>query len=123
MAKLIVKSPYIKGGGNGGAGRHLKYIGTREGVEKLEQQPSGYMVYIAERPHSHGLFGDEDKAVEYLTQAAEAGNQYAQYALGKLYLAGEEVKQDVEAAHYWFTQSAAQGNSCAQFFLNRWNNL
>ena len=59
MAKLIVKSPYIKGGsgGGGGAGGYLKYIGTREGVELF---PAGYMEYMAERPHSHSLFGDED---------------------------------------------------------------
>ncbi len=53
MARLIVKSPYIKGG----AGGYLKYISTREGVELL---PSGYMGYMADRPRSHGLFGDED---------------------------------------------------------------
>ena len=35
MAGLIVKSPYIKGGGNGDAGGYLKYIGTRERVEVL----------------------------------------------------------------------------------------
>ena len=59
MARLIVKSPYIKGGSSGGcgAGGYLKYIGTRDGVELL---PSGYMGYMAERPRSHGLFGDED---------------------------------------------------------------
>ena len=54
MARLIVKSPYISGSGDGG---YLKYIGTREGVELL---PAGYMEYMAERPRSHGLFGDED---------------------------------------------------------------
>ena len=54
MAKLIVKSPYISGSGVGG---YLEYIGTREGVELL---PAGYMEYMAERPRSHGLFGDED---------------------------------------------------------------
>ena len=54
MARLIVKSPYISGSGVGG---YLKYIGTREGVELL---PVGYMEYMAERPRSHGLFGDED---------------------------------------------------------------
>ena len=54
MARLIVKSPYIKGAAAGG---YLKYIGTREGVELL---PSGYMEYMAERPRSHGLFGDKD---------------------------------------------------------------
>ena len=57
MARLIVKSPYIKGGGDGGAGGYAKYIGTRDGVELL---PSGYMEYMSERPRSHGLFGDED---------------------------------------------------------------
>jgi hypothetical protein len=58
VARLIVKSPHIKGGsGNGGPGGYLKYIGTREGVELL---PAGYMEYMAEHPRSHGLFGDED---------------------------------------------------------------
>ena len=52
------ESLYHKGGGGGGGpGGYLKYIGTREGVELL---PSGYMEYMAERPRSHGLFGDED---------------------------------------------------------------
>ena len=63
--------------------------------------------------------GDVSKAVEYLTWSAEAGNQYAQYALGKLYL----NRQDHEPAYYWFSQSATQGNECAQFFLDRWDNL
>ena len=57
MSRLIVKSPYIKGSAGGGPGGYLKYIGTREGVELL---PVGYMEYMAERPRSHGLFGDED---------------------------------------------------------------
>ncbi len=68
MAKLIVKSPYLKGGGKGG---YLKYIGTREGVELL---PSGYMEYMAERPRSHGLFGDEDNVD--LNAAIEEVNDY-----------------------------------------------
>lgn len=55
MARLILKSPFIKGGGK--AGRHAEYIGTRKGVELL---PSGYAEYMAGRPRSHGLFGDED---------------------------------------------------------------
>ena len=33
MARLIVKSPYIKCGGEKSAGRYLKYIATRERVE------------------------------------------------------------------------------------------
>lgn len=62
---------------------------------------------------------DTAKAIEHLTQASESDNQYAQYALGKLYL----DRQDVEQAHYWFTQSASQGNEYAQFFLDRWDSL
>lgn len=72
MAKLIVKSPYIKGGGaSGGPGGYLKYIGTREGVEFL---PVGYMEYMAERPRSHGLFGDEE-AVD-MNAATNELNEY-----------------------------------------------
>lgn len=55
----------------------------------------------------------------YLIQSSEAGNQYAQYALGKLYL----DRQNREQAYYWFSQSASQGNEYAQFFLDHWNNL
>lgn len=68
MARLIVKSPYIKGGGKGG---YAKYIATRDGVELL---PSGYMEYMAERPRSHGLFGDAD-CVD-LGKAIQEVNQY-----------------------------------------------
>ena len=68
MARLIVKSPYIKGGGKGG---YAKYIATRDGVELL---PSGYIEYMAERPRSHGLFGDQD-AVD-LASAIREVNEY-----------------------------------------------
>lgn len=68
MARLIVKCPYIKGGGKGG---YAKYIATRDGVELL---PSGYMEYMAERPRSHGLFGDQDTID--LTSAIREVNEY-----------------------------------------------
>ena len=68
MARLIVKSPYIKGSGAGG---YAKYIATRDGVELL---PSGYMEYMAERPRSHGLFGDEDNGD--LNSAMKELNEY-----------------------------------------------
>ena len=35
MARLIVKSPYFKGGGAKPAGGYLRYIATRERVEIL----------------------------------------------------------------------------------------
>lgn len=71
MARLIVKSPYIKCSGKGGAEGYLRYIGTREHVEIMPDDPTPtqssevYARYIATRPRaerlgSHGLFGDED---------------------------------------------------------------
>ena len=46
----------------------MKYIATREGVEKLQRNESGYMKYIATRPRAerlgeHGLFGDEETTI------------------------------------------------------------
>ena len=62
---------------------------------------------------------DTAKAMDYFTRSAAAGNQYAQYALAKLYL----EEHDQEHALYWFSQSASQGNRYAQFFLDRWDSL
>ena len=64
---------------------------------------------------------DVPKAVEWFTQAAERGNPYAQYMLGKLYLSGGEVPPNREAAVYWLAQSANQGNPYARFLLERQN--
>ena len=36
---------------------------------------------------------------------------------------GKGVPKGREQAHYWFTQSAQQGNSFAQYFLDRWDSL
>lgn len=71
MARLIVKSPYIKGGGKGG---YVKYIATRDGVEMMEQQPNRYIEYMAQRPRSHGLFGDADRVD--LGKAIQEVNEY-----------------------------------------------
>ena len=38
------------------------------------------------------------RAVEWFAKSAEGGNPYAQYMLGKLYLAGKEVPRDEEKA-------------------------
>ena len=62
MAKLIQKSGYLS---KKRAGRYMKYIATRDGVEILDEDAEGiYMRYIATRPRAekhegHGLFGTE----------------------------------------------------------------
>lgn len=36
MAKLVTKFKYLKPGERSGAGKYVKYIATREGVEKID---------------------------------------------------------------------------------------
>ena len=66
---------------------------------------------------------DVPKAVAYLIESAEQGNQYAQYTLGKLYLTGQDVQQDRERAREYFSQSAEQGNQYANFFLDHFDQV
>ena len=62
MVKLIQKSGFLS---KKRAGRYMKYIATRDGVEILNEDAEGiYMRYIATRPRTekhegHGLFGAE----------------------------------------------------------------
>lgn len=91
------------------------------GVQWLEyatHHGSAHAAYQLGKEYLRGkvVARDSAKAMEYLAQSAEAGNQFAQYALGKLYL----DRQDAEQAHYWFTQCA---DEYAQFFLDRWDSL
>ena len=59
MSKLILKSPYIKAGGNPSG--YMSYTAKRDGVEILPRS-EGYLHYMATRPGAdrHGLFGDAE---------------------------------------------------------------
>lgn len=70
MSRLVLKMPYVKGGGH--ASNNVKYIATREGVDKSinfninGQHKKNNIEYIATRPRAvrvanHGLFGNEDE--------------------------------------------------------------
>ena len=60
-------------------------------------------------------------AVTWLTQAAEAGLDYAQYALGRLYLDSGAVERDITLAVIWFSHAAEQGNPQAMYALGKLN--
>lgn len=62
---------------------------------------------------------ERDYAVEQMTQAAKAGNPYAQHLLGKLYRDGTVVIPDAEQAREWFQRSAAQGLNAARYALGK----
>lgn len=61
MKGLIQKSGYIQPGSGGE--QYVKYIATRDGVERIESAAGGgYLEYMAERPRSHGLFSADGAA-------------------------------------------------------------
>ena len=56
-------------------------------------------------------------ALEWLTEAAEAGLVHAQYDLGKIYRDGRGVEQDALLAAAWLTRAAEQGSDAASYAL------
>ena len=58
-----------------------------------------------------GVAKDTEKAVDWITKAASAGNAAAQNKLGEMYLNGTGVKQDKKAAASWFKKACDNGNA------------
>lgn len=63
MARLVVKVKYMKPSKGRKMGGYAEYIGTREGVAKIDDSHKTYADYIATRPRAekdglHGLFTD-----------------------------------------------------------------
>jgi hypothetical protein len=59
-------------------------------------------------------------AIDNITETAESGNEFAQYALGKLYFDENSPLFDSEKAVYWYENSAEQGNQYAQYSLGKY---
>ena len=71
MPRLIVKWRYHDAGDKHTA-NYVQYIGTREGVQKSEQE--NYMGYIACRPNSHGLFSYTGERCDLRDAVRQVGN-------------------------------------------------
>lgn len=56
-------------------------------------------------------------ALEWLTEAAEAGLVHAQYKLGKIYRDGRGVEKDALLAAAWLTRAAEQDSDAAAYAL------
>ncbi len=82
MPKIIVTSRYIKPNAHKRFGNYIKYIATREGVEKPIPKPKVsqeldreiFMNYLDSRPNSHGLFSETDKPLVLDRVAKEVAN-------------------------------------------------
>lgn len=64
-----------------------------------------------------GVEKDTLQAVIWFSKAEKQDNCYAAYALGKLYLTGEDVPKDMEKALHWLQRSADLENEYAQYRL------
>lgn len=65
-----------------------------------------------------GDLRDVPLAIYLLKKAAGQGNDHAQYQLGKLYLCGKDVEQDVDLAIRCLTASAEHGSQYARQLLH-----
>ncbi len=82
MPKLIVTSRYIKPNSHKRFGNYIKYIATRDGVEKpIPKQDNNreldreiFMNYLDSRPNSHVLFSETDKPLVLDRVAKETAN-------------------------------------------------
>ena len=88
MARIIVKAKYLKPNGKRTPGRYARYIGTREGVAKIDDsakfheprsRDTTYADYIATRPRAekvgqHGLFTDAGVEVDLDKVSDELNN-------------------------------------------------
>lgn len=62
---------------------------------------------------------EKEKSLNWFKEAAEGGNEFAQYTVGKVYLSDEYGCKDTEKAMYYLNLSADQGNSFAQYTLGK----
>ena len=62
---------------------------------------------------------DIQKAISMFELAAEQGNSYAEYQLGKIYCFGQGVPQGLEVGMEWLKASANHGNAYASALLEK----
>ena len=65
---------------------------------------------------------DIQKAISMFELAADQGNSYAEYQLGKIYCFGQGVPQNLEVGMEWLKASASHGNEYASALLEKVQN-
>ena len=65
---------------------------------------------------------DIQKAISMFELAAEQGNSYAEYQLGKIYCFGQGAPQNLEVGMEWLRASASHGNEYASALLEKVQN-
>lgn len=91
-----------------------------EYLEKATKQKNPYAAYLAGKILlTEDTVKNVPRAVQNFEIAAENGNHFAEYQLGKLYLYGREVERDYDRAIAYLTASDEHGNQyAAQLFCS-----
>ena len=89
-------------------------------VQRLEQLWDGGFTVAAHQVgkcwrDGLGVLPDDERAGVWFRRSAEAGNDFSQYALGKLLQGQKRMAQAVE----WYQQAAEQGNNDAHYRLGK----
>lgn len=109
LGKLLYKGEVIPQN----IGKSLFYL------ERAAEKEQPYAAYLAGKILlTEDAVKDVPKAIRLLKIAAQYGNDFAEYQLGKLYLYGKDVQQDYAEAIRWLTSSAEHGNQYAEQLLH-----
>ena len=85
------------------------------GTELDDHRPT-FLLQLLQRQKDR-VAPDQVKALQYLTQAADQGDNYARVMLGEMLLEGTGVKSDWFSGSEWIRKSAVAGFAPAQFRL------
>lgn len=93
-------------------------LGALDYLEAAAAKQNPYAAYLAAKIRlSEENYKDISKIIRDFEIAAENGNDFAEYQLGKLYLYGKEIEQDQEKAINYLVQAAEHGNQYAAQLL------
>lgn len=83
-------------------------------LEEVAQNSSAHAAYLAGKVYlKEEGWQDIKKAIHHFQTAAEDGNSYAEYQLGRIYFFGNGVRADREKGLEYLQASAAHGNEYA----------
>ena len=102
----------------------------REPEVELDSEVRQFLHEFAIHGSVDGVYGvgkqylkiDIQKAISMFELAAEQGNSYAEYQLGKIHCFGQGVPQDLEVGMEWLKVSASHGNEYASALLEKVQN-
>ena len=91
-----------------------QYRAAKFMLDRAAAQKNLYAAYLAGKIYlTEDEVKDIQKAIRSFLIAAENGNDYAEYQIGKIYLYGKDVPRDTDKAMYYLHLAAEHGNQYA----------